>query len=165
MLRIILNVVLIFLFVGLEESKLPGRFFLNPYPCLVVFFAFSKDKLSIIWPILGGIILDYFSIFKFPLFTLSLLGTFLIIRFVAERILTFRNFISLIIFSVGGILVYNLIFLILNSITYFLKIENISIIFNRVYFSYFLSNVIFTFLLLFIFRKKYDRSILHYRGK
>lgn len=153
MLKIILNIVLIFLIVGLELSKLPGRLFLNPYLCLVIFLALSQNRFSIAWPLLGGVVLDYFSIFKLPIFTLSLVGTFLVIRLIAEKILTFRNFVSLIIFSAGGILVYNFIFLILNSIAYVLRIEDITVIFNRDYFLHLLVNIVFTFFLLFIIKR------------
>ncbi|MFN3301578.1 MAG: hypothetical protein ACK413_00925, partial [Patescibacteria group bacterium] len=56
--------------------------------------------------------------------------------------------------SIGGILFYNIIFLSLNGITYLLGFEKIFIILNRKYLFHILSNIIFTFLLLIIFRKK-----------
>jgi len=161
MLKIILNLILILFIIGLEETRITQAVFLNPCLCFIIFFALSKNNLSFLWPILGGLVLDYFSIFKFPIFTISFLITFLSIRFVSEKIITFRNFLSLIIFSFGGVIFYNIIFLILNSFTYFLKIENILVVLNNKYFLYLLSNAVFTFFILFIFKKKYDITILH----
>lgn len=162
MLKTIIYIILILTLLSLEESGLPGKIFLNPYLCLTVFFALSRDKLAIIWPILGGITFDYFSIFRFPVFTLSFIGTFLVIKFISEKIMVLKNVTSLGIFSFGGIFIYNFIFLFLNIITYLFKIENILIIFNRDYFLHIFSNIIFTFFLLLIFRKKYDRSIFYH---
>lgn len=159
MLKIIINLFLILFLTNLELSKITSRIFLNPYLCFVVLSAFSKNNLSFLWPLLGGIILDSLSIINFPIFTISFLFTFLIVKFFNEKIITFRNFISLIIFSVGSIILYNFIFLIFNLLIYFLKIEDFFIVFNRKYFIYLFANIIFTFLLLFIFRRKYEPSI------
>lgn len=159
MLKIISNLFLIIFIAGLEESNLMARIFLNPYLCFLIFFTLSKDRLAFLWPILGGIIFDYFSIFRFPIFTLSFLLTSLLIKFINEKIFAFGSFISLIIFSFGGIISYNLIFLALNTLAYFLKIENTFIVINSSYFFYLFSNSIFTLLLLIFLRKKYGRSI------
>jgi hypothetical protein len=86
----------------------------------------------------------------------------LVIKFISEKIMVLKNITSLGIFSFGGIFIYNFIFLFLNIITYLFKIENILIIFNRDYFLHIFSNIIFTFFLLLIFRKKYDRSIFYH---
>lgn len=161
MLRFIFYIILILLITGLEKTNIAGKLFLNPTLCFIIFFAVVKEKFSFLWPILGGIILDFYSIFKFPLFTLSLTITFVIIKFFAEKIITFKNIVSLMIFSIGGILFYNIIFFLLNGLSYLLGFEDISVSLNKKYFFHILANIIFTFLLFIIFRKKNGKSILH----
>jgi|GEM_PF-6669896 len=159
--KVLLHFFLILFFVGLEESALSSKLFLNPVVCFVIFFAMSKDRITIIWPLLGGIFMDFFSIFNFPIFTFSLLALFFIIKFFANKILTFNNQVSFLIFSFGGIIAYNIIFLVINLTFYFLKIDDIRLLFNQFYFLHIFINIIFTLLLLIIFRKNYDKSIFY----
>lgn len=160
-LKILLYIFLILFIVGLEESVLSSSLFLNPVVCFVIFFALSKDKIFILWPLLSGALLDFFSIFNFPVFTFSLLAVFFIVKFFADKILTFKNFISFIILSFGGIVIYNIISLVIHLIFYFLGIDDFRLALNQDYFLHIFVNMIFTFLLLIIFRKKYDRSIFY----
>jgi hypothetical protein len=159
--KIILNILLIFLVIGIEESGLSRDLFINPTLCLVIFYAIDKNNFYFVWPLLTGLVLDIFSIFNFPIFTISLMIIFLIIRFMVDKILTFKNYIPYIIFAIAGTVLYNFIFLIINLLCFLLKIDNFLISFNRFYFLHIVCNSILIFLLMIIFRKKYDRSILY----
>jgi hypothetical protein len=159
--KILLNIILIFLFIGWELSGLSGKFLFNPLICLIIFYALNKNKFYFIWPLIAGPILDLFSIFNFPIFTFSFIIIFIVIKFIAGKILTFKNHISYIIFSGLSILIYNLTFVAINFISYLIKLDNFLIVFNHFYFLYFIFNIIFVFLLLIAFHQKYDRPILH----
>jgi len=152
--KIVFHLLFIFLVTLLEKTELLGKIFLTPTLCFVIFFSTFKNKISLLWPILGGLFLDIFSIFKIPIFTISFLLTFLIINFANEKIFTTKNFLSFIIFSAGGVILYNLIFLIINFIAYLLKIDQFFISFNSKYFLSIFSNTVFTLFLLSAFRKK-----------
>jgi hypothetical protein len=159
--KIFLNIFLIFLFIGLEESGLAGKFFINPLVCLIIFCAVDKNNFYFIWPLMAGPILDFYSVFSFPVFTFSFLLVFLAIKFISDKVLTFKNYLSYIIFAVAGILLYNIIFVVINFLAYLLRMDNFLVVFNNFYFLHLLFNTVLIFLLLVIFRKKYDRSILY----
>jgi len=159
--KIFLNIFLIFLFIGLEESGLAGKFFINPLICLIIFCAIDKNNFYFIWPLMAGPILDFFSVFSFPIFTFSFLLVFLAIKFISDKVLIFKNYLSHIIFAVVGMFLYNIIFIIINFLTYLLRVDNFLVIFNGFYFLHLIGNIILIFLLLVIFRKKYDRSVLY----
>lgn len=159
--KILLNIFLIFLFIGLEESGLAGKFFINPLICLIIFCAIDKNNFYFIWPLMAGSILDFFSIFSFPIFTFSFLLVFLAIKFISDKVLTFKNYLSYIIFAVAGVFLYNIIFMVINFLAYLLRADNFLVVFNGFYFLHLACNIILVFLLLIIFRKKYDRSILY----
>ncbi|MFN3301925.1 MAG: hypothetical protein ACK413_02805, partial [Patescibacteria group bacterium] len=84
MFRVIFYLLLVFLISGLEKTELIARIFLNPTICLVIFFATLEEKFSFLLPILMGLLLDFHSIFNFPLFTISFTITFLTIKFFTE---------------------------------------------------------------------------------
>lgn len=159
--KIILNIFLIFLLLGWEESSLGGKFFINPLICLTIFKALDKNKFYFIWPLVIGPVLDLFSIFNFPIFSFSFLFVFITIRFIADKILTFKNYSSYIIFAGLSMFIYNLIFLLINFLSYLVKIDGFLIVFNRFYFMHLIFNILFIFLLLIVFHQKYDRSILY----
>lgn len=143
MIKKIFNIILIFLIVVIQLTISPlDKVFLNLPIIFIIYFALYNFSLGWWWVILAGVFLDSSSLFNFPVFTLSFSLSFLLINFLARKLLSLNTFLSFLIFSFMGLIIYHLSFLFLNYFLYLLKIGNTFIFLSRAYFFNLLSSLI-----------------------
>lgn len=114
-LKIITQIVFWFFLIIFQISFISslGLVFYNIPLFLVVlsfFIIFHKDKQLILILFFSGFLLDMFFFYQFGLFTVSLLLSYYILKFLQTNFLTNRSFYTVIILSLLYVILFNLIF-------------------------------------------------------
>lgn len=128
-------------------SNLPYLNHLNFILCLAILLLFFSSNFLFYLIFIAGITLDIYSILPFPLITLTLVFSILILRFLFKNLFTNRSLYSLILLGLTGIFFYNLFLTILIYLSYLLKLIDFSPILDKLFFSnlgwQFLANSLF----------------------
>ncbi|MFC1686349.1 rod shape-determining protein MreD [Patescibacteria group bacterium] len=116
----------------LQISFLPHLTVLNIVPNLVlallIIWAFSRPpEQSIIWAIMGGLILDIFSASTFGIFTLLCILITFLVSFVKKNFIGDVNFIFKISIAFFGFLFFNLMYFLINKLFVLIHLESISL--------------------------------------
>ena len=100
--------------------------------------------------LIGGIVLDIYSMLPFPVITLSLIATIFLINILFENLFTNRSLYSLILLGLIGTIAYDLILNILIHLTYLFKFTEYCAELNKLFFLNFIWQIIANILFLTI---------------
>lgn len=139
---------------------------LNLIFCLTVFFVLTFNfSRALLWALVGGFLLDFYSLFPFGNHIFIFLSIILILRYLLKNFFSHRSFYSLLILIIIGVLIYNLELLILGYAFSFLKMVELPVILDKIYLINFLGQIILnTFIIslliiLFEFQKKFRLNL------
>lgn len=142
------------LLVVLQTSFLPSINYLdNINLILILIFSFIfilGIKKALWWGLVGGLMLDLYSILNFGVITIALISSLVLTYFLFKNFFINRSFSSLIILITTATLFYNLILIILSKILKFINLNTYDIILTFQYFYSLIEKIIFNILLILI---------------
>ena len=123
MIKIILALIISFILILLQSSLCPYLGICNAFPNLILLLILVSSisqghKKTLVWVIFGGFFLDVFS-FNNPIGT-SILVLFLIsylVSFLSQNIFKRASIFSMILFGIGGTLIYRFLLILILLIT------------------------------------------------
>ncbi|PIP17817.1 MAG: hypothetical protein COX43_02205 [Parcubacteria group bacterium CG23_combo_of_CG06-09_8_20_14_all_35_9] len=138
MLKILIDLLIIIFLIIFQVSFLAT--FQTPYSNFnfiligVIFIVFIISfKRALWWALIGGLILELYSIFTFGAIVFSLLLTLIIIDILFDKFFTNRSYYSFITLGLIGTLIYNGSLLGLNNFFYLLEINSFFESWNKLY--------------------------------
>lgn len=101
--------------------------FINPLLfCLIFVSLFYSPKITIFWVILGGFLLDLFSLFNFGVHAISLMIMILLVHYFFHKFITNRTFYSFVFLTAVSTFFYYLLVMCLTTLLHILNFSDLS---------------------------------------
>ncbi|MFH1366612.1 MAG: hypothetical protein ABIH38_01320 [Patescibacteria group bacterium] len=101
--------------------------FVNPLLFSIIFVSlFYSAKITIFWVIIGGFLLDIYSLFNFGIHIISLMVMVLLVHYFFQKFITNHTFYSFVFLTAASTLFYYLLLMALTTLLYILNFSELT---------------------------------------